>query len=63
MKNRVKQFAVFIVLISTFVIIPGCGNDAEPETPADISVSETLDTLIIAVTDTIGLEMGDSSYV
>ena len=63
MKNSVRLIAVFIVLISTVIVITGCGNDAEPEAPADTSSSEAVDTLIIAVTDTIGVEMGDSSYV
>ncbi len=63
MNNSVNLITIFIVLVSTVVIIPGCGNDAEPETPVDTSSKEAVDTLMIAITDTIGVEMGDSSYV
>lgn len=63
MKNSHKLIAVFIALVSIAAVMSGCGNDAEPKIPADTSSSEAVDTLIIAVTDTIGVEMGDSSYV
>ena len=63
MRNRCKLPGVFILLLSILAIISGCGNDAESENTVDISRPETVDTLLIAVTDTIGVEMGDSSYV
>ncbi len=63
MRKSVKLIAVFALLASTVTFIPGCGSDAEHETPADTSTSEPVDTLVIAITDTIGVEMGDSSYV
>jgi hypothetical protein len=63
MENTYKLITAFIALVSIVAVMSGCGNDAEPETPADTSSSEAVDTLIIAITDTIGVEMGDSSYV
>ena len=63
MKNNYQLIAVFIVLVSIVTINSGCGTDADSDIPADISVSVTVDTLKIAITDTIGVEMGDSSYV
>ncbi len=63
MKNCYKLITVLASLVSIAAVMTGCGNDAEPEAPADASSSEAVDTLIIAVTDTIGVEMGDSSYV
>ena len=49
-------FPAFAVLLS------GCGEQAAEETP-DVSGENAMDTLHLAVTDTIGVEMGDSSYV
>ncbi|MCD4774570.1 MAG: 6-bladed beta-propeller [Candidatus Aegiribacteria sp.] len=63
MKNIHAVSAVIISLALTVMTVSGCGEDTEPETPDDISAPETLDTLTVAVTDTIGIEMGDSSYV
>ncbi|NOQ23502.1 MAG: 6-bladed beta-propeller [Candidatus Aegiribacteria sp.] len=63
MKNTYKLIAVFTILVSITMVFSGCGEDAESETPADISSSESVDTLIITITDTIGVETGDSSYV
>ena len=63
MKNSYKFITAFIVLVSTVTINSGCGTDADSDIPVDISDSVTVDTLIIAITDTIGVEMGDSSYV
>jgi hypothetical protein len=63
MKNIHAVSDVIISLALSIILISGCGEGAEPETPANISDSETVDTLTIAVTDTIGIEMGDSSYV
>lgn len=62
-KNIHAISAMIISLTLSVMAVSGCGKDTEPETPVDISVSETLDTLTVAVTDTIGIEMGDSSYV
>ncbi len=63
MKNNYQLIAIFIVLVSIVTINSGCGTDVDSDIPADISVSVTVDTLKIAITDTIGVEMGDSSYV
>ncbi len=63
MQNRYKLITVFAVLVSIVTVISGCGTDAESETPADVTDSAIVDTLIIAITDTIGVDMGDSCYV
>ena len=63
MKMSHRMITAFVVLPSIAMVISGCGKDAETETTASISISETVDTLTIVVTDTIGIEMGDSSYV
>lgn len=63
MKNCFKLITVFTVLVSILMTISGCGTDAESETTTDISDAVPVDTLTIAITDTIGVEMGDSSYV
>jgi hypothetical protein len=54
---------IVAVTIGLAAVISGCGGPEEQDAPADISIPETVDTLTIAVTDTIGLEMGDSCYV
>ncbi|MCK4806956.1 MAG: 6-bladed beta-propeller [Candidatus Aegiribacteria sp.] len=63
MKKSYKLISVLTILASIAAGISGCGTDADSETPADISDSATVDTLVISITDTIGVEMGDSSYV
>ena len=64
MKNSYKLLRVFIVLVSILTIMSGCGGtDADSDISVDIPDSPAVDTLIIAATDTIGVEMGDSSFV
>ena len=41
----------------------GCGQGRDPENATDSELPAAPDTLILAVTDTIGVEMGDSCYV
>ncbi|MCD4702360.1 MAG: 6-bladed beta-propeller, partial [Candidatus Aegiribacteria sp.] len=63
MKNRYKLITAFTVLVSIVTINSGCGTDADSDIPVDISDSVEVDTLIISIADTIGVEMGDNSYV
>ena len=44
-------------------VMVGCGQGADPDSSVDSERPAVPDTLILSVTDTIGLEMGDSCYV
>ena len=56
--NVILSIILAALTIAAFV---GCGGEAE--SPSSSVLTEQVDTLLLAVTDTIGLEMGDSSYV
>ncbi len=50
---------VFMVLTAIFLVF-SCGGEDAPEEPVG---GDSIDTLHVAVVDTIGLDMGDSLYV
>jgi len=56
---------MFLVLslVLAAAAVSGCGEETESDSPVGISDLAVVDTLTIAITDTIGLEMGDSCYV
>lgn len=64
--NRTIINIVLSIILATLTVAAstGCGGEAESVSSSeDTFLQESVDTLILAVTDTIGLEMGDSSYV
>ncbi len=54
--------SAFLVLVLSVVVVAGCGEQPV-EDSAEAPSSSSPDTLHLAVTDTIGVDMGDSSYV
>ncbi|MCD4846585.1 MAG: 6-bladed beta-propeller [Candidatus Aegiribacteria sp.] len=63
MNRTCINIALLIILaVLTIATSAGCGGEAESISPVE-ETSGPVDTLVLAVTDTIGLEMGDSSYV
>ena len=53
-----------MLMVLTIAVFAGCGGEADSiSTSEETSLQGQVDTLVLAVTDTIGLEMGDSSYV
>ncbi len=49
-----------LILLSSFVVLSGCSDQAEP--PGQIS-SESTELEVLVVSDTIGVELGDSLYM
>ena len=51
--------------LTVSVMAPGCGGHAEDTAPPVEATAAPVpvDTLVVSVTDTIGVEMGDSAYV
>ena len=45
------------------ILLGACGQGTDPENATDSGLQAVPDTLILSVTDTIGIEMGDSCYV
>jgi hypothetical protein len=50
-----------LAALTAVLVLSGCGE--EPAPVIDTGDGTAVDTLVLAVTDTIGLEMGDSLYV
>ena len=65
MNRTAINIALSIILAAlTVAASAGCGGEAEPVSSSEeTSLPGQVDTLVLAVTDTIGLEMGDRSYV
>ena len=64
--NRIGINIVVSIMLAALTVaaFSGCGGEAESVSSSDeTSLPGQVDTLVLAVTDTIGLEMGDSSYV
>ncbi len=61
--NRTGINSILSIILAALTIAAsaGCGGEAESASSSDLTGQ--VDTLLLAVTDTIGLEMGDSSYV
>ena len=63
--NRIHILLIAVLYLTVFAMATGCGGPAEdPELPVGAAGEPAaVDTLVITVTDTIGVEMGDSAYV
>ncbi len=61
--NRAGISVILSMILAALTIAASVGCGGEAESPSSSNFTEQVDTLLLAVTDTIGLEMGDSSYV
>jgi hypothetical protein len=60
--KRTGIIIILSIILAALIVAAsaGCRDEAES---IETSLQEPVDTLVLTVTDTIGLEMGDSSYV